>query len=158
SPMPTNTTSPSFRQRAAVTAIISFGVYSEPIIDAWRHARRRTEAVLESRLRREIRSAVAHAVDELVEVPRELLGAARDRLPVDVELVVPVVIALGIRRMRAPGLDDDGVDDHARDHCSIRIGSNDGFVDELLDDHDHSFRCERHFLLDSHEAPDLRVA
>src|SRR5262249_10124393 len=111
--MPTNTTSPFVSARAAVTAMISFGVYSESIVHAGCYPGRRAQTILQARQRREIRRAVAHAVDELVEIPRELLRIARDRLPAHVERIVAIIVALGVRRMRAPGLDDDGVDDHS---------------------------------------------
>src|SRR5579872_1053086 len=121
SPMPTNTTSPFASARAAVTAIISFGVYSEPIVHAGRHPSRRTQSVCKTRLRRDIRCTIADAVHELIEIARQPLGVARDRLPLDVERIVAVVVPVRVRWVRAPRLYDDGVDDHAWHGRAIRV-------------------------------------
>src|SRR2546428_902281 len=97
SPMPTNTTSPSASSRAATAAIISSGVYpSVPVVHPGAHAFFRLEP-RDLRLFFEVRRAVRHAVDELVQVARQPIGRAGDVLPCDVEVVIAVVVALAVR-------------------------------------------------------------
>ena len=60
--------------------------------------------------------------------------------------------------MRAPWLDDDRVDDEARDDRPVRVGPDDRLVDELLDHDDDPIGRERGLLLAAEQAPDLGVA
>src|SRR2546422_507061 len=102
--MPTNTTSPSRSSRAATAAIISSGVYAglEAVVDSARESLFRLEPCRQVRLFLHVAGAVGHAVHELLEVARELIGIARDAFPGDVKIVVAVVIALRIGGVR-PG-------------------------------------------------------
>src|ERR1700733_3339806 len=95
SPIPTKTTSPSCRARAATAAIISFGVWaadrsvtSVAIVDSGAGTLSRLESFGEPRLTRDVLLAAGHPVDVLVEVLLELRRIAGDRLPLDVEGVV----------------------------------------------------------------------
>src|SRR2546427_8190499 len=137
-PMPTNTTSPSDSSRAATAAIISSGVYaaSEPVVDSGALALLRLEPAGEARLFRQIGGAVRDAVDELVEVAPQLGGIARDRLPRDVEVIVAVVIALRVRRVRPPRLHHDRVHDHSGDRGAVRVRADHALVDQLFYDDD----------------------
>ena len=58
--------------------------------------------------------AAGDAVDPLVEPGVEARGVAADGVPVEIEAVVAVVVALRVRGMRAERLDHHGVDDEAR--------------------------------------------
>src|SRR3989440_10575313 len=93
-PIPTNTTSPSRSSRAATVAIISSSLYaSEPVV----HSGAELRAGFESgqlRLLLDVCGAIAHTVDELVEIPRQRAGFAGDCLPSDIEVVVAVVVSL----------------------------------------------------------------
>src|ERR1700689_349509 len=111
--MPTKTTSPSRSSRAAATAIISRGEYSISIVDAGGPPLARPESIDETGLAGsgQVRRTVGYAVHVLIEIAPERGGIARDGLPPDVELVVPIVVPLGIRGVGAPRLDDHGVDD-----------------------------------------------
>src|SRR5690349_19365332 len=105
--MPTKTTSPSRSSRAATAAIISAGVWvtggppSKPIVHARAHPLVRAE-LLEPTRACHVLGSIRHAVDELLQVPLERRRIARDLLPRDVEGVVPVVVPLRVRRVRAP--------------------------------------------------------
>src|ERR1022692_936366 len=103
-PMPTNTTSPSLSSRAARTAINSLSVYaaaSEAIVDSLADARlggqpldcRRSQFV-------EILGPAGDAVDPLEQPCVHALRIARDLIPAHIEVVVAIVIALRVRRMR----------------------------------------------------------
>src|SRR5882672_9197740 len=120
-PIPTNTTSPSASSRAATVAIISSGVKSEAVVHSGAVLLGRLEPLLEPRLLLHVLRATLHAVHELVEVVRELGTIARDRLPPDIEIVVAVVVALRVRRMRAPWLDHHGAHDGRRNQRPIGI-------------------------------------
>src|SRR6266513_3649146 len=85
SPMPTNTTSPSTSSRAATVAIISSGLYSVAVIDSGAALLSRLETLQQPRLLRHVLRAARDAVDELVEIARELRALARNRFPADVE-------------------------------------------------------------------------
>src|SRR5436190_22695165 len=86
--MPTKTTSPSRSSRAATAAIISAGVYAGlvAIVDSARESLFRLEPCRQVRLFFYIAGAVGHAVHELLEVARELIGIARDAFPGDVKV------------------------------------------------------------------------
>src|SRR6266545_2601474 len=89
--------------RAATAAIISSAVYSlEAVVHSGRDLRLRLEPVREPRLLLQVGAAVRDAVHEFVEIPPQRGGGARGRLPADVERIVSVVVALRVRRMRAP--------------------------------------------------------
>src|SRR6185312_1587084 len=80
SPIPTKTTSPSRSSRAATEAIISAGVWSEPIVHSGTHPGLRPQP-LEPTGARDVLRPVAHAVHELIEVRAQPDRIARDRLP-----------------------------------------------------------------------------
>src|SRR6266550_5734162 len=157
-PMPTNTTSPSASSRAATDAIISSGVYSVAVIDSRAALLPCLEPLQQSRLLLHVLGPGLHAIDELVEIMRQLALVPRDRFPAHVEVVVPIVIALRVRWMRAPRLDDYGTHDRRRNERAIGIRANHSLVHQLLDDDDHALRGKRGLFLHSQEAPDLRVA
>jgi hypothetical protein len=98
------------------------------------------------------------AVDPLLQPRLERLGVASDRIPVEVEAVVAVVVALRVGGVTRERLLHDGVDDETG--MTVRFGSAriTGLLDELLDDDDHALRRERRLLLTAEETPDLRVA
>ena len=64
-------------------------------------------------------------VDPLAQPGLDRVLVAGDRVPVEVEPVVAVVGALDVRGMRAPRLDDDGIDDEPRDDRPVRVGPDD---------------------------------
>src|SRR5213594_578442 len=140
SPMPTKTTSPSRSSRAATAAIISSGVYAglEAVVDSARESLFRLEPGRQVRLFLHVAGAVGHAVHELLEVARELIGIARDAFPGDVKIVVAVVIALRIGGVRPPRLDHHRAYNHARNHGAVGIGADDCFLHELFDHDDHA--------------------
>src|SRR5438034_1038628 len=128
-PIPTNTTSPSASSRAATLAIISSGVYaaSEPVIHPGTISRCRVEPCGQAWVLLHVARAVRDPVDELVEVPRDAAGIARDRLPRDVEIVVAIVVPLRVRRVRAhvvaqrPEGEAGRARREARHHAEMRI-------------------------------------
>src|SRR5690349_5794496 len=140
SPIPTNTTSPSRSSRAATTVIISSGVYAGPALEPVVHSAGRSLFRLEprrqARLLRQIPGAIRHAVHELVQIVAELDRITRDRFPRDIKIVVAVVVALRVRRVRAPRLDHHRADDHAGNHGAVGVGADHGFFHQLLYDHD----------------------
>src|SRR3954447_21285057 len=83
---------------------------------------------------------------------------ARDSVPLEIKSVVAVVIALRIRRMRAEWLNHNRIDDEAGQDRPVRIGADDGLVDELLDDDDDAIGGKCRLLLAPEQPPDLRVA
>ena len=106
----------------------------------------------------EVGGATVEVVDPLAQPGLDLGLVAGDRIPVEVEPVVAVVRALDVRGMRAPRLDDDGVDDEPRDDRPVRVRPDHRLVDELLDHDDHALRRERRLLLAAEQPPDLGVA
>ena len=60
--------------------------------------------------------------------------------------------------MRAPRLDNDRVDDQARDDRPIRVRPDYVVGHQLLDDDDHAIGRECGLLLAAEQAPDLGVA
>ena len=106
----------------------------------------------------EVRGPAVEVVDPLAQPGLDRLLVAGDRVPVEVEAVVAVVGTLDVRGMRAPRLDDDGVDDEPRDDRPVGIGPDDRLVDELLDDDDDAVGGEGRLLLAAEQAPDLGVA
>src|SRR5438445_12161719 len=81
---------------------------SKPIIHPRTHPRVRPQP-LEPAAAGDVLRAIPHAVDVLVEIPRQRRRIARDRLPRHVERVVPIVESLRIRWVRAPRLHHPGV-------------------------------------------------
>src|SRR5215469_18045623 len=161
SPIPTNTTSRSRSSFAARTAMSSEFVYvsaSEAVVDSFAKTRFRSQALAQSRHLVHVRSAIGDAVDEFLEPRLQSRIVARHFIPRDVEVVVAIIVALRVRRMRAPRFADDGVDDEAWDERPVRIGAHDRWFDDLLDYHDDALCGERRFFLDAVEPPDLRVA
>src|SRR5207249_7614621 len=71
-----------------------------------------------------------------------------DALPI----FVAIVIALRVRRVRTPRLDDDGAHDRGRDQCAVWIGANHAFGDELLHNDDDALRRERRLFLDAQQS------
>src|SRR5579859_4313131 len=161
SPMPTKTTSPSWSSFAARTAMSSEFVYagaSEAVVDSFAEARFRLEPFAQPGHLVHVGGAIGDAVDELVEPRPEPRIIARHLIPGDVEIVVAIVVALRVRRVRAPRLAHDSIDDEAGDERPVRVGAHDRRLDDLFDDHDDALRGERRFLLYAVQAPDLRVA
>src|SRR6266568_477111 len=127
SPMPTKTTSWSRSSAAATHTIRS--AFSAPafgrvgclfsasgsiaIVHAGAQSLLGGESIREPGNLRQIFTPIADAEDEVVEVLIEPRRVRRDVFPGDIELVVAVVVALRVRRMRAPRLEHDGVDDEA---------------------------------------------
>src|SRR5262245_942260 len=124
--MPTKTTSPLFSSLAARDTISSLVVYSgivflraaaaslcsarassEPVVDRLAHLPVGLErrAPVPHLLR--VRGAVGHAVHPLVEVLLQSGVVLRDRVPLHVEVVVPVVRPLDERRVGAERLGHD---------------------------------------------------
>jgi hypothetical protein len=89
-----------------------------------------------------------HPLQERVAVPA-------DRVPLEVEGVVAVVVVVGVRGMCPAGGDAHGIerpggdDDAAGPQLELR--------DDLLDRHDRALRCEHGFLLHAGDAPHLHV-
>src|SRR5262245_16972427 len=121
--MPTNTTSPSTSSRAATVAIISSGVKSEAVVHSRAELLPRPEPLRQPRLLLHVLRSGLDAVDEFVQVVFDLRPLFRDCFPAHVEVVVPVVVALRIRRMRAPRLDHDGADDCGGNQGAIGVGA-----------------------------------
>src|SRR6266511_359531 len=86
------------------------------------------------------------------------LGAPRRRLPVELEPVVPVVVALGVARVAGERLLHHGVDDEPGNDGAVGIRTNDRLVHDLLTHHDDTLRREGGLLLASEQPPDLGVA
>ena len=89
----------------------------------------------------------ACAVDPLVQPRRQRLGVAADPVPLQVEPVVTVVVALGVGGVGAARADDHRVHLDPRDQGPVGVGPDDLGVDQLLDDHDHPAGRERRLLL-----------
>src|ERR1700687_1070702 len=119
SPMPTKTTSPSRSSCAARTAINSLFVYpaaSETVVHPRADKRLRTQAfapVITQLFH--VFSAVGDTMDKIIQPSGKCRLVARNVFPVDIEVVVAIVVALCIRRMRTPRLADDSIDDNAWD-------------------------------------------
>ena len=137
--------------------IISGSLSGTPVVDEPDGAGPGRAAIRSAQLLEVGRPAV-EVVDPLAQPGLGRRLVAGDRVPVEVEPVVAVVGALDVRRMRAPRLDDDGVDDEARDDRPVRVGPDDRLVDELLDDDDDPLGGEGRLLLAAEQAPDLGVA
>src|SRR5580765_2469125 len=106
-PIPTNTTSPSCSSRDATAVIISSGVYdSEPVIHSGAELLPRFERLRQGRLHRHILAAIAHAIDEFVQIALQRRGVTGDAFPLHVEIVVPVIVALRVGWVRPPRLVD----------------------------------------------------
>jgi hypothetical protein len=86
----------------------------------------------------------------------EAVAVARDLVPVDVERVVPVVVAVRVRRMRAAGSERDRVDHPARD--DNRACARLELLDDLFDGHERARRREHDLLLYARDPPKLDVA
>src|SRR5215469_15624609 len=128
SPIPTKTTSPSRSSFAARTAMSSEFVYvsaSEAVVDSFAKAWFRFQAFAQTWHLVHVGGAIGNAVDELIEPRLQSRVVARHFIPRDVEVVVAIVVALRVRRMRAPRFADDGVDDEAWDERPVRIGAHD---------------------------------
>src|SRR5918992_735074 len=78
---------------------------SDPIIHPGAEPVPRRQPLAESGALLHVLGSIPHAVHPLVQIPRQRGGIARDGFPADVELVVAVVEALRVRRVRAPRLD-----------------------------------------------------
>src|SRR6266699_1227466 len=126
SPMPTKTMSPSRSSAAAAHIITVFSAapsapvrfrFSAVALIAIVHAG--TQSLLGDESRREagmfgeIFAPIADAEHEFVEISLEPPRVLRDFFPADVELVVAVIVPLRVRRVRAPRLMNDRVDDEA---------------------------------------------
>src|SRR5690349_7417204 len=98
--MPTKTTSPSRSSRAAAATIRSDGVAapdsgSVTIVHRRRETLRRGEPGEPAAHLPDIGGPIGDAVDPLLEPGLELRRVLRDLAPGDIEVVVPVVEALG---------------------------------------------------------------
>src|ERR1700694_2874422 len=161
-PMPTKTTSPSRSSWAARTAMSSLFVYAaalETVVHPRTDKRLRAQAfapVITQLFH--VAGAVRDTKDKIVQPRGERRLVTRNVFPVDIEVVVAIVVALCIRRMRTPWFADNRVDDNARDKRAVGIGAHDFLVDDLFDDNDDPPGRERGFLLHAIQSPDLRVA
>src|SRR2546426_11532039 len=73
-----------------------------------------------------------NAIDPLVKVSIKLREVLRDSSPAHIKLVITVVVALRVGRMTSERLTDDSLDDDAGNQGSIRIRTDNTFVDDLL--------------------------
>src|SRR5262249_8149026 len=144
--MPTNTTSPSRISRAAAATISSAGVYSRltatpsaPVVDRRRElgcARAEPIETIAAELR-EVAGMIAGAAHPLVEPAYGALRGGRARVPVRVDRVVPVVVALDRGGMRAARQVNHRADQESGHECAIRIAPDRRRPHQLLRDDDH---------------------
>ncbi len=106
----------------------------------------------------EVARPIGDVADPFVQPRVQACRVAADGIPVAVERVVAVVVALGERRMRPVRLDADGGDRHAGEQGAIRVGADDVPVHQLLDHDDDPLGGEGRLALDPDQAPDLDVA
>ena len=109
----------------------------------------------EARLRRYSAASAVPSTWRVIQAVNE----SRSRLicvPRHVEVVVAVVVAVRVGRVRPAGHDGDRVDHPARDDDPARPQLE--LVDHLLDGHDRAGRREHDLFLDARDTPQLHVA
>src|SRR5687767_10103698 len=135
--MPTKTTSPSRSSRAAAVTISSLGVMSITrrsiaVVDGARRPRRGAQAGQPLPHPGRVLGAAGDAIDPLVQPARQRPLVLGDLAPAEVEVVVPVVVALGEGGVAPPRLVHYGVDHEAGQQGAIGIGAHHALVDDLL--------------------------
>jgi hypothetical protein len=97
-------------------------------------------------------------MNPLVQPSESSLFRAGDPIPFHVELVVTIVAALSVRRMRTVRFVHDCIHEQAGDYRAIGITADDCFLHHLIYNNDNATGREGNLFLHAQQAPDLSVS